>query len=356
MDRTKFDAEDFLIDSSFQQFCAGTDALSTRYWEQYIAAHPEQEAVIGEARRLYRILSGNKPGLHARLEVVKEKISRPAGKRLLHTHWFRAAAVLLIAAAGVWLYLEARRRAVSDVYREAPLAVYSTRSGERKKIVLPDGTIVLLNAQSTLSVRKAFNTGNRDVLLNGEGFFNVVHNRNKPFNVYTGDLKVKVLGTQFNVKAYKNDVSSEVTLLKGAVTMETTQPQTSNALITLKPGQKIVYNRPPAQKDAEAAGSREARNVPEMMLHHYTLTKDSTIVETAWTQNRIVIQDQELKDVKELFEKWYGVEIVFGDPGIEHYRFTAVFINETIDQALTALQKAKSFQYSKQGNRITITK
>ncbi|MCD2425268.1 FecR domain-containing protein [Niabella pedocola] len=353
IDRTDFNAEDFLIDSSFQQYCAGTDALSIRYWEQYIAAHPEQKAVIEEARRLYRILSGNKPEMNARLAAVEKKMDRRAGMRLLGNTWFRAAAVFLILASGMGWYLGMRHQA-PDVYNEAPMAVYTTSSGERKKIVLPDGTVVLLNAQSRLSVRKAFNGTNRDVLLNGEGFFSVAHNRNKPFNVYTGDLKVKVLGTEFNVKAYDNDASSEVTLLKGAVTMETTQ--TGNAAISLKPGQKIVYNRKRSGKNTETARTGTGDNLPEMTLYPYTLTKDSTILETAWTQNRIVIQDQELKDVKELLEKWYGVEIVFDDPDIGSYRFTAVFINETIEQALTALQQAKSFKYSIQGNKITITK
>ncbi|MCF3109856.1 FecR domain-containing protein [Niabella sp. CC-SYL272] len=353
IDRTNFNAEDFLIDSSFQQYCAGTDALSVRYWEQYMVAHPEQKAVLEEARRLYRMLSGNKPEMNARLAAVEKKINRFGGMRLPGKTWLRVAAVFLLLASGTWVYLGMRHRA-PGVYSEAPLAVYTTRSGERKKIVLPDGTMVMLNAQSRLSVRKAFNGTNRDVLLNGEGFFSVAHNRNKPFNVYTGDLKVKVLGTEFNVKAYDNDASSEVTLLKGAVTMETTQ--TGNASIALKPGQKIVYNRKLPGKNAETDRSGSGHHLPEMTLYPYTLTRDSTIVETAWTQNRIVIQDQELMDIKELLEKWYGVEIVFDDPDIGHYRFTAVFINETIEQALTALQQAKNFKYNIQGNKITIAK
>lgn len=353
IDRTNFNAEDFLIDSSFQQYCAGTDALSVRYWEQYIAAHPGQQAVIEEARHLYRILSGNKPELNARLAAVEKKINRFAGRRILGNTWFRVAAVFVIVASGIGLYL-GLRHPVPGVYTEAPLAVYTTSSGERKKIVLPDGTVVLLNAQSRLSVRKAFNGTNRDVLLNGEGFFSVAHNREKPFNVYTDDLKVKVLGTEFNVKAYDKDASSEVTLLKGAVTMETTQ--TGNASVTLKPGQKIVYNRKLPGKNAATAPTGSGANLPEMTLYPYTLTRDSTIVETAWTQNRIVIQDRELTDVKELLEKWYGVQIVFDDPEIGHYRFTAVFINETIEQALTALQQARNFNYRIQGNKITITK
>jgi len=353
IDRTYFNAEDFLIESSFQQYCAGTDTRSVRYWEQYIAVHPEQQAVIEDARRLYRILSGNKPEMSVRLAAVEKKISRFGGMRFLGSTWFRVAAAVVIVASGLGLYLGLRHTA-PGVYSEAPMAVYTTNSGERKKIVLPDGTVVLLNAQSRLSVRKEFNGTNRDVLLNGEGFFSVTHNRQKPFNVYTGDLKVKVLGTEFNVKAYDNDASSEVTLLKGAVTMETTQ--TGNASVTLKPGQKIVYNRKLTRKNVETAPTGSGANLPEMTLYPYTLTRDSTIVETAWTQNRIVIQDQELTDVKELLEKWYGVHIVFDDPEIGHYRFTAVFINETIEQALTALQQARTFKYSIQGNKITITK
>ena len=72
IDRSQFDAEDFLVDSTFQQFCAGTDKLCVEYWEKYISAHPEQAKVIAESKRLYFILSGNKRPLNNQLELLKQ--------------------------------------------------------------------------------------------------------------------------------------------------------------------------------------------------------------------------------------------------------------------------------------------
>lgn len=74
VDRSKFNAEDFLVDSTFQQYCAGTDKLCIGYWEKYVNAHPEQAAVIAEAKKLYLILSGNKRPLTKQTESLKESM------------------------------------------------------------------------------------------------------------------------------------------------------------------------------------------------------------------------------------------------------------------------------------------
>lgn len=353
VDRSKFNAEDFLVDSTFQQYCAGTDKLCIEYWEKYVNAHPEQQNTIREAKRLYFILSGNKRPLNIQLENRKENILPVAKISKLQDNklWLKIAAAIIVLVAITFLYRYYSLEPASLNTSEAK--VFTTRSGERKKITLPDGSVVLLNAKSTLSIGKEFNVTCREVNLKGEAYFDVTHNKDKPFKVGTTDFNINVLGTAFNVKAYPDEVSSEATLIRGLITMEAVNG--NGGIITLKPSQKVTFyktepiiNKPKAIKPMVVH--------PEISINHYTLIKDSTIVETAWTKNRIEIYDQNFDEIKGVLEKWYNVEIRFKDAEIEKYRFTATFSNETINQALSALQKVEYFKYEIKGNQVIISK
>lgn len=353
IDRSRFDAEDFLVDNTFQLYCAGTDKLCSEYWEKYIKAHPEQIEVIAEAKRLYVILSGNKRPLNNQLETFKENFdSQPTTLKLNRNFaWLKiAAAILVIASAGFFYRNYSLQKSARENFQAK---VFTTKSGERKKIMLPDGTTVLLNAKSSLSIGKEFNDKLREVTLKGEAYFDVVHNKNKPFKVHTYDFNINVLGTAFNVKAYPDEITSEATLIRGLITMEAVNG--NGGTITLKPSQKVTFYKELAP-EAKQKILRPIPNHPEITINHYTLIKDSTIVETAWTQNRIEIYDQDFDEIKGVLEKWYNVEIKFTSPEIEKYRFTATFSRETVDQALKALQDVEYFKYEIKGNQVIISK
>ncbi len=351
-DRSQFNAEDFLVDSTFQQYCAGTDKLCIEYWEKYISAHPAQAQTIAEAKRLYVILSGNKRPLNQQVEAMETQISQEEKPvKLRKLLWLKVAAALVLVVGGTYFYL--RPNAGSPQGQAAIAKTFATAGGERKKITLPDGSTVLLNAKSSLAIGANFNDKCREVVLKGEAYFDVVHNKNKPFKVYTTDFNINVLGTAFNVKAYPDEISSEATLIRGLITMEALNGQ--GGIITLKPSQKVtVYRNLPAKEKAKVL--RPVAPHPEITINHYTLIKDSTIVETAWTQNRIEIYDQDFDQIKAVLEKWYNIEIRFKSPEVEKYRFTATFSHETLNQALEALQKVEYFKYEIKGNQVIISK
>lgn len=353
VDRSEFNAEDFLVDSTFQQYCAGTDKLCIEYWEKYINAHPEQAVVIAEAQKLYVILSGNKRQLNHQVNDFKNQLS-PKEIKVLKTNrflWLKIAAAIVVVIGSFLLFLSyinfKKNEPVQEVF------TWATKSGERKKIRLQDGTSVLLNAKSSLSIIKGFNKKTREVNLIGEAFFDVVHCKDVPFKVHTNDFNIDVLGTAFNVKAYPDEITSEATLIRGLITMEAVGGK--GGIITLKPSQKVTFykniNEPKKSKLAKPSLSR-----PEIAINHYTLIKDSTIVETAWTKNRIEIYDQDFDEIKDIFEKWYNVEIKFTNTAVEKYRFTATFSKETIEQALSALQDVEDFKYEIKGNQVIISK
>ncbi|WP_316808433.1 FecR family protein [Pedobacter agri] len=352
VDRSQFNAEDFLVDSTFQQYCAGTDKLCIGYWEKYIHAHPEQKEIIAEAKKLYVILSGNKRQLNGQLADFKKKmIPQEKVLKLKRFLWLKIAAALILTI-GLFLLFKSyinfkKNEPTQEVF------TWATKSGERKKIRLQDGTSVLLNAKSSLSIIKGFNTKTREVNLTGEAFFDVVHCKDVPFKVHTNDFEINVLGTAFNVKAYPDEVTSEATLIRGLITMEAVDGK--GGIITLKPSQKVTfYKKVIATKKTNLRKPSLPR--PEIAINHYTLIKDSTIVETAWTKNRIEIYDQDFDEIKDIFEKWYNVEIKFTNTAVEKYRFTATFSNETIEQALSALQGVEDFKYEIKGKQVIISK
>jgi transmembrane sensor len=355
IDRSLFNVEDFLVDNTFQLYCAGTDKLCITYWENYIKQHPEQDHVIKEARRLYTILSGNKKPLNQQIEVLRENLPLPEEQHIVPIRknytWLRvAAAVLLIAGLSI-LY---KGRQQAPAIKKNLVAHFVTGGGERKKITLLDGSVVLLNAKSSLTVNEDFNESKREVNLVGEAFFDVKHNKNKPFQVHTTDFDINVLGTSFNVKVYPDEATSEAVLIKGLIVMEGKGSKGSS--IVLKPSQKVTFYKKELAQPGTRATAKPAVNRPQITINQYTVVNDSTIVEMAWTRNQLEILDQGFCDLKNVLERWYDVDIKFADKDVERYRFTATFNGETIEEVLIALQKAEHFKYEIKGKQITISK
>lgn len=347
IDRSKFEPEDFLIDTTFQHYCAGTDPLSEAYWTKYISQHPEQIEVITQAEKLYRLLSGNKAKLKQAVDTYKGSLNDTSIKTKRLTPWLAiAASILVIIGASAYYFWKEKPQTV--VYA----GTYYTPAGQRKQFVLPDGSTIWLNAKSSIKLDKDFNKTNRTVLLEGEAFFDVKHSE-KPFKVFTADFHINVLGTAFNVKAYPDEATAETTLIRGLITMQTTGDM---GVITLKPSQKVTLYKKVSQQKAEATLKSKSNNRPEITINHYQIIKENTVLETAWTENNLEIYDQDFAQLKPILEKWYNVQIVFKDPEVEKFRFTATFGNENVTQVLEALKQAEKFNYEIKDNQIIISK
>src|SRR4051812_17198304 len=163
IDRSLFNVEDFLVDNTFQLYCAGTDKLCVAYWERYINEHPEQERVIKEARRLYIILSGNKKPVNQGLESLKKSINSAGEVPVLpirrNYNWLSIAAAVLVVT-GVFLFYQNGSKEKES--KRTMVTLFSTKGGERKKITLSDGSIVMLNAKSSLRIATDFNCSRRE--------------------------------------------------------------------------------------------------------------------------------------------------------------------------------------------------
>jgi ferric-dicitrate binding protein FerR (iron transport regulator) len=243
-------------------------------------------------------------------------------------------------------------RSDNTTENQPPLSQVTTKPGSKTQIQLPDGSIVWLNANSNLTYDKDFGKTLREVKLTGEAFFDVVKDHAHPFVIHTKVIDVKVLGTQFNVKAYPNEAYTETSLIRGSV--EVTVKNRSNEKHYLKPNEKIsVANN----MESETAGV-ETHSKPLILTETLTYYHaDSTVIETSWVDNKLTFQENEtFRQVALKMERWYGVNISFADEEVTEIRLYGSFTSETINQALEALHEGFGFNYKITGNNILITK
>ena len=205
----------------------------------------------------------------------------------------------------------------------------------RMEVTLPDGSQIMLNRYSSLTYPKRFKGDSREVTLNGEGFFNITKNPNKPFIVTAEMMKVQVLGTQFNIEAYANNPDVKTTLIEGSVmvSIDSTDEQ-----MILHPSESAIYNK--KNKTLELA------------------VEDETVATMAWQSNSFIFDKQTLQEIVRKLGNSFGVAIEIDNHDLANYRLTAKFNNdESLEEILTLLQTGRGFTFKKINNqKIIISK
>ncbi len=230
----------------------------------------------------------------------------------------------------------------------------STHNGSKTHLVLPDGTLVWLNAGSRITYDKNYGVTHREISLVGEAFFDVARNAERPFVIHTARIDIKVLGTRFNVKSYPTDKTTEATLLRGSI--EVSIKDRPDEKIILKPDEKLVVANDDSTLHRNVPG-HHADNAEESLVNIRKPTYESAtgaIIETSWVDNKLIFQDEEFSELAGSMERWYGVSIHFANSGLQEWRFTGTFQHETIQQALDALKLTANFYYKIDGEQVTI--
>jgi transmembrane sensor len=361
MDYSEYEAEDFLLDPSFRDYCLGKDEKVVRFWEQWMAANPGKHNAIRQARQLYVLLNGN----HSAQEfLADEKAFRARFAEYLDDgrddsgelparfppKWYYRGAVAAGSLAILFLVILFLRRippASPPVSRPIPSEyVQTSKAGERKSFQLPDGSKVMLNAGSSLRIPVGFNRSGREISLEGEAFFDVAHDGSKPFVIHTSRMDIKVLGTAFNVKAYPGDARTETSLLTGSV--EVLVKDGRNQRFILHSSEKIIV---PNNAKTVARPDPPRAKTPVAGTAHYQIERlrfnrrDSSLVEISWTESRLAFNDDSFEAIALQLERWYNVSIRFEDESVEQFRYTAIFDKKTIAQVLDALQLSRPFTY-----------
>lgn len=206
----------------------------------------------------------------------------------------------------------------------------STNFGSRSSVVLPDGTKVTLNSGTNLEYRFDNLSKIREVKFNGEGFFEVAKNGN-PFIIQTTKgLKLKVLGTKFNLNAYSDDNSIKTSLVEGKVELNSSD----NKTLVLSPGQIASYND----------------KTKELKYANGQVYQDS-----GWLNNKLYLDKTSLQEVCTILERSYDVKIVINTEGLGNkMHYTGVLGEETIVDVLDALCMLSKIKYQIKGKNITI--
>lgn len=269
---------------------------------------------------------------------------QPAKKRKLLRYSLLAIPVLMVAALSLKLFSPSGPGPVA----QKRVSEVSTRKGSKTKLVLPDSTIVWLNAGSKLTYNETFGIDNRATTLTGEAFFDVKKST-IPFLIHASTVNIKVLGTAFNVKSYPNEKTTETSLIRG--TVEITLDKRPGEKFILKPNEKLVV----ANEQEVRPAKQEHKKEPMVVLSELTHALDNSIIETSWVNNKLLFQDESFEDVVKKMERWFNVTIEISDERIAGMRLTGTFENETIWEALEALQITAPFHYTVDKNKITIT-
>jgi transmembrane sensor len=276
-----------------------------------------------------------------------------AQKRKRKTFVAFAASFIVVMIIGLFYYTNSTKKA-NDLKLEQ--SIVSTKKGSRTKLELPDGTTVWLNSNSEL-LYNAVNYGKtiREVTLTGEGYFDVIKNPSKPFIIHTKRLDIKVLGTSFNVKSYPSEKTTETSLIKGSIEVNLKE---GNEKIMMKPNDKLVVSdNMITQNVATKKNLVTPTNAPLVILSRLNrLEQDSSIVETAWLENRLVFNNESFEEIAQKMERWYNLTITITDINLKAKKFTGIFEKETATQALKAMQYTTEFKYSIKNNQVTIFK
>ena len=266
----------------------------------------------------------------------------------LPRRWRRmaAAVVLLAAGSGIVLYLRRDKNPFGARYADKTL---KTRYGGRSKIILSDGTAVWLNAGSRLNYPDVFSGARREVTLEGEAFFDVAQHVQTPFLVHAGKVTVRVLGTRFDVKAYREDAAVTTTLISGKV--QVTMDGDPDKKVVLAPHEKLTVINSPRE---ELGVSGAPGNALRYLVQGLPETGGDSLPETAWVENRLVVSNETFGEVARMLERRYDVQIDFGDERLRQEHLSGVFEKETIRQVLDILKMTTKFKYSIDGKKVRL--
>jgi len=263
---------------------------------------------------------------------------------------FAFSIVIIVFLAAGWLWLNSNQNNGS-IASPKKYSEVSSPIGSKTKLLLPDSTVVWLNAGSKLTYNEHFGNSNRNTTLTGEAFFDVKKST-IPFIIHANTIQIKVMGTAFNVKAYPDERTTETSLIRGKVEISLDKRPDQSPII-LTPNEKLIVSNEPERIKNRISGKKD----PMVVWSNITHVDDSTIAETSWVENKLIFQEDEtFADVAKKMERWYGVHIYFEDENIANLHVYGSFTTETIGEALDALKIGFRFHYKMEGKNITITK
>ena len=319
--------EDIII-RYLENRCSEEDFVLINEWMK------ESDENAGELFRMEEIYQLGKFPFEEENLVVRAE--RRLGRRLEQENQkkqevFKLRSVLRYAAAIVGVMVLAAGLAYWFRNKAEELVVASAAHGQVREMLLPDGTKVWLNQSSVLKYPRAFEGKERHVYLDGEAYFEVARNHEKPFMVKSPAMDVRVLGTSFNIKCRPDNSFAETTLIEGEVEVK---DKSDKGRITLLPGQKAVLNR--------VTGRMQVKQVDPKM-------------EIVWHNDLIPFEKSSIFQIAAALERFYGVKIILSPDVDSTNTYSGVLKKkDNIESVLNSLRNSIPFNYKKVDDNLSL--
>jgi len=318
------------IDEIFEWFNEDASSINNRrkikeYWHEFL---PKDD--YSEDDRFERILDKihhkiNLANSNFQKKIIKK--NRAAKFNKVFMYITKSAAILFMPVLLTLIFVLSDKGNFYNkhILTEQGNIEVTSPIGSRTYIELPDGTGVHLNHGSKLTYPRRFSGKKRIVELSGEAYFNVTTDKQIPFCVYTDNLVVTSLGTEFNVMAYPCQNNTETTLINGKVVVkQKISTYKITDLKTMNPGEHLRYSN---------------------INKSYSCTTDYINKYISWKDGILIFKDDSFEEIARRLGRWYNVEFIFKDNSIKKYPYTATFVDETLTQILDLLEVATPIKY-----------
>ena len=336
--------ETYYIDLINRHFAGEITEEELRILSSWMSADPQHEELFRQYMKTWQLIE--EQNIRSTIDTEQEwiavqaKINKPAATHVdsrkvialnndkksplssFLTSWKAAAAVVILLVSSFLIYN----------YFSKPADIIVTAQAENIDVALPDGSMVSLNAGSELIYPEKFTSGTRKVSLKGEAYFKVAHDKNKPFVVASGDARVEVLGTQFNVNTHSAVNTMEVVLTSGKVT---------------------VYYKAKASEKVLLLPGEKAELITDQQLISKSTNTDPNYM--AWKTRFIVFEDETLGQVVKTLEHVYQTPVVLADKQLSDCRVTATFNGQSLESVMEVLKETLDLQVKANGRSMEIS-
>lgn len=245
--------------------------------------------------------------------------------------WMRWAAVVLIVAGCCWQFY---RHGQQSVEQQLAQICVEAPTGSQTITTLPDGTRITLNAGSRITYSQSFGIKDRNVVLTGEGFFEVVHNGKKPFTVTTASISVRDIGTKFSLADYPNDNEVQVVLTDGSIELDNKLCSNCSNVV-MKKGQRAVLSKENGK---------------------LVVTGDADESDIAWTTHQLILDGKSIYAIAKELEHGYNVKVTVSGDRLATCYFFGRFDTSTqsLQEILSALKSTGKLRYKIKGKEVTL--
>ncbi|EPR67660.1 FecR family protein [Cyclobacterium qasimii] len=342
--------DDFIDDPSFRNWVLRNDPESGLSWNKWLVGNPEKLEVLNEARAV--LLELDLPGndwnaekervLHQKIQLRINKKTIPLHPKqnnikyyAIYRYGAKAAVIAFLLIVSVVGFLQLKNSTEKEIDNSAMLQegdkwiTKSNPKGQKSKIHLPDGSTVILNAESDIRFSIDFGKSDRDVFLKGESFFEVAKDSLLPFRVFSGDLVTTALGTSFNINSFdKNKVNVQLATGQVKVFKEKLESES----LVLQPGEEVIM---------EGHGPMIKRNFDRQIAF-------------LWKDGILKFTDVSFSEFKVTLERWYGVEIEFKGTPSSTILISGEYKDKYLSSVLESLGYAYGFEYEIEQKKVTI--